>query len=123
MSRDQTQQSVPSAELNRSTRFDLYDVLEAALSTNGQNSNEDISDYLAELDGLDMDPIQKAELIHTLWLIVQSLVQIRFGLDPTLDVITERKTRGSIATASMVKSSPANTAAFEAAARGKEERI
>ena len=98
-------------------------MLEAALSTSEQASSDDIAAYLAELDGLDVDTDQKAELIHTLWQIVQTLVRIRFGLDPALDVINERKTHGSVATASMIKSSPANSAAFDAAARGKGELI
>jgi len=123
MSRDQTQQRVPKLEPHQPAGIDLFDVLEAALSTNEQASSDEIAAYLAELDNVDMDPDQKAELINTLWQIVQSLVQIRFGLDPTLDVIIEREITGSITTASMIKSSSAKTAAFGATARGKGERI
>lgn len=100
-------------------KSELFDVLAALLTSDEAPKADDMALYMAELDELDMPADQKTELIHTLWQIVQSLVRIRFGFDPALDVIADRKIPSSDACHPMLNSADTNSAVFDAAANGR----
>lgn len=101
---------------------ELYDVLSALLTSGDAPEADDMAAYLAELDSVDMDTAQKADLIHTLWQIVQSLVRIRFGLDPALDALSDREIADASARDCMVNSSGKARPDFSAAASGESDR-
>lgn len=42
----------------------------------------DLEKYRRYLDGYDLDEVQKAEFIHTVWTIMESFVDRAFGLHP-----------------------------------------
>lgn len=101
----------------------LYEVLAAALGAQSNAlTDAEMQEYLAELDSLDATPEQKAELIHTLWQIVQSLVRIQFGFDPALDALSDNNNAPGASRPSMVGSADKTNTDFSAAARGENER-
>ncbi|MBR9826664.1 MAG: hypothetical protein GYB36_12835 [Alphaproteobacteria bacterium] len=101
---------------------ELYDVLAALLVSGDAPEADDMAAYLAELDDVDMDPAKKAELIHTLWQIVQTLVRIQFGFDPALDALGEGKQEDRLTSNLMVGSPLKTNSDFGAAASGERER-
>ena len=46
------------------------------------DSQEDLREYLAFLDGSNLSDAQKIELLQTLWSIMSAFVDLAFGTDP-----------------------------------------
>lgn len=44
------------------------------------------ADYLSDLEELDLSEEEKRELIATVWIMVDTLLRIEFGLDPTQQI-------------------------------------
>ncbi|WP_300532442.1 hypothetical protein [Maricaulis sp.] len=83
----------------------LSDILALALSKpTDQPVGCDTHAYLAELDGLDVDPAIKIEFIHRLWVLIETVVRIQFRLDPVSDALRAQDFERASNTASLIKS-------------------
>jgi hypothetical protein len=94
----------------------LSDILAIALSKPGDEPTGcDTAAYLAELDDLDVAPELKIEFIHRLWVLIETLVRIRFRLDPVSDALrTQEYDRASTAS-DVVESKNSLNATFSSA--------
>ncbi|MGP1275213.1 MAG: hypothetical protein ACQRW7_07325 [Caulobacterales bacterium] len=122
MRQNHTNTAIRPPPKNSEGKTELFDILAALLTSGDAPDADDMAAYLTALDSLDMDTAQKAELIHTLWQIVQTLVRIRFGLDPALDALSACANTDASAQSCMVQSSNKTRPDFSAAASGESDR-
>lgn len=76
----------------------------------------DVETYLAMLDRFDIPTADKRILIHTLYTLIETLVGIRFGVDPVGVALRAREEGAAVTTLDMVQSKPVNSAIFGQAA-------
>ncbi len=63
----------------------------------------DPSDYIDELDDLSLTKEQKLELLHSLWHVVGTFVDIGFGMDSAQFIAIDRKESDSRDSVDLVK--------------------
>ena len=62
-------------------------------------------DFLVDLEGADIPESEKRELIHNIWYILETIVRIRLGLDPTQNLLAKQFKQSGNPAQSMVNSS------------------
>ena len=70
-------------------------------------------DYLRDLEGLDLSETEKRELIATVWIMIDTLLRIEFGLDPTQQIWGQEPDKPGDSTGSVVNSSHINKITFD----------
>lgn len=70
-------------------------------------------DYLSDLEGLDLSEDEKRELIATVWIMVDTLLRIEFGLDPTQQIWGQKPDNPGVSRASVVGLKHSNKTTFD----------
>ena len=69
----------------------------------------DTAHYLKMLDNIAMPEDDKAELIHSLWHILDGIVRLQFGIHPLTDIMNEKAALRASHSVAMVNSCPIAT--------------
>ena len=72
-----------------------------------------VEDYLADLEEVNLSGDEKRELIATVWIMVDTLLRIEFGLDPTQQIWGQEPDKPGDSTGSVVNSSHINKITFD----------
>lgn len=84
---------------------DLLSVLPMLLGdTDTAPDGCDVESYLAMLDELDVSDSDKRVLIHTLWTLIETLLGIRFGVDPVSQALDAKSEKLALKSATLVDS-------------------
>lgn len=75
----------------------------------------DIKACMQVLESYEMDEKEKSELIHTLWQLIQTVMQIRLGLDPVSEAQSAKEFDQRASPANMVSSDHKPETDFNAA--------
>jgi len=70
----------------------LFNVLaEGFTKQDSQPAQAQLTDYMAELDGLSLSETQKHELIATVWVMIDTLLRLEFGYHPTQQILENKQ--------------------------------
>ena len=92
----------------------LFAVIASELGANGDASDGcTFEDYLSDLDGLDLSEDEKRDLIATVWIMIDTLLRIEFGLDPTQQIWGQKPIKPGASNGSVVDLEHSNKNTFD----------
>ena len=92
----------------------LFAVIAAELGANEDAPDGcTFEDYLSDLEGLDLSEGEKRELIATVWIMIDTLLRIEFGLDPTQQIWGQNRDALGVSRSSMVDLKHSNKTTFD----------
>ena len=107
----------------------LFAVIAAELGAHGDAPDGcTFEDCLADLENVDLSEAEKRELIAAVWIMVDTLLRIEFGLDPTQQIWGQSLNNPDLSRGSMLELKHSNrttfdrASAFRARASEKESR-
>lgn len=66
----------------------------------------DTDSFLVDLESADITESKKREFIHNIWYILETIIRVRLGLDPTQNVLAEQFKQSGNPAQNMVNSTP-----------------
>ena len=92
----------------------LFAVIAAELGANEHAPDGcTFEDYLSDLEGLDLSEDEKRELIATVWIMIDTLLRIEFGLDPTQQIWGQNRDTLGVSRSSVVDLEHSNKTIFD----------
>ncbi len=92
----------------------LFAVIASELGANSDAPDGcTFEDYLSDLEGLDLNEDEKRELIATVWIMIDTLLRIEFGLDPTQQIWGQKPDNPGVSRGSVVDLEHSNKTTFD----------
>lgn len=96
------------------TPDNLFAVIASELGANSDAPDGcTFEDYLSDLEGLDLSDDEKREVIATVWIMIDTLLRIEFGLDPTQQIWGQKPDIPGISRGSVVDLKHSNKTTFD----------
>ena len=107
---------------DRATPDNLFALIASELgASEGAPDGCTVEDYLSDLDGLDLSEAEKRELIATVWIMIDTLLRIEFGLDPTQQIWGKTLEKPGVSGGSVVNLEHSNKTTFDRVSGGVSE--
>ena len=91
----------------------LIDAISSDLSAEATEEAEShVAKYLPLIEELDLDEAEKLDMLRSVWVIVDSLLRIQFGLDPSQQILGQSPESAGISPADAISLSHSKASRF-----------